>query len=282
MKVKPTILILFLQSSIAFFSCGSEENSRDSDSQNPTPSLSPSKGKETTGSSPVPKKTIVPTPSPSVAPTKSPADEGLSFAFQHNGVIGTIGAKIKNFRDIELDSIPSQFEFELKRISAASNFVVDSAFCTALSTKLSEYRSESDFGKSVLETSVRGDSSQLFYVTARVIPTNDGRFENSAFRAAAAKFPKVSFAKITQDIKFVRSNLKIVAEPGALVNVIGDIPVLEGQLFVQELDYIGGQFYGRIMAQDLLCDLWSGKAKIQYELETAGGAEATSVSKGVK
>jgi hypothetical protein len=264
---------------LSVFSCGSNDdsNSENANDDVTRPNLNSNNGNSSGqgGSQSPPSK-------PSVNPTEKPEPGVQRFSFKHPGVVGKINARILNSRDIYLEPIPNQFNFKLKRDSSASNIEIDNEFCKNIGERLSGFRAMSDLQKNLLEIDLRRDQSQRFFAVSTVIPTNDGRFQNSAFKAAAALFPEVVFAVIVDDVKFVESDVKILADNDALVNALGNLQAVAGQIALENFDYSNGRFSGRVMAHDLLCDIFSGKAKLQFRLKTSSGLEATSISSGVQ
>ena len=271
-----TLVVFF---SVCFFahSCGHEESSR-APGGNSSGGVTPKKQDlDKQGREPE-------TPIVSASPPPQPAEKNFSFTYP--GVPGTVAARLEDGWKIVLLPYPKEFTFKLKTVAHLSRIKIDDAFCNDVSAKLADYESLSESSKISRKGEIRDRFINVAFFEMLFLPTADGLFRGAAMQAAFAAFPGTNFADFENRVTFLPRNtkVKIVADPDALVNKIGEVGFLEWKLLPEfmQMSHSLGNVWGIIHAYDLLCDIYHNKAKIIYTVETSQGFSVTSTSTGLE
>jgi hypothetical protein len=224
-------------------------------------------------------------PKPSLEGDKDPVplipEEGALMEFAVPGLQGMVSARV--FAEGRMELVKRPLHFETKILVDTQNSArLDDDFCEEIRTKqiphyliiknypppLNGYRYNiiRDYYKFILETPL-----DPFFSTD---------FSTAAIEAARLKWPQIQEFYLKQTLKISKVRPKLVLAEDALSHTFGKLGELEEMFGGHNVYPNRGIWKGTTWASDLVCDLRSGKAKVEFELEMNGFRFTTTV-KGV-
>jgi len=176
------------------------------------------------------------------------------FEFSYEGVPGPIKAKVSPAGEISFDSWPTNLSptvhLEVRPLQA-----LDDAFCTRVerTAKLGAWNL------------VRGMHGYTLAIDA--LPTGSFGFR---IAAAAGARPLGQGAMIGNSAvpKLLSAKARVILADEAISSILGNVAELDASLAKLPVSSVSAQMNGEIFAQDLMCDLRSGKASIEFDVTT--------------
>gem|GEM_PF-5959548 len=181
-------------------------------------------------------------------------DEMREFEFSYEGVPGPIKGKVSSAGEISFDSWPTNLSpivhLEVRPLEA-----LDDAFC-------SRVERTAKFGALNL---VRGMHGYTLAIDA--LPTGSFGFR---IAAAAGARPLGLGAMLSNSTvpKLLSAKARVILADGAISSILGNMAELDASLAKLSVSSVSAQMNGEIFAQDLMCDLRSGKASIEFDVTT--------------
>jgi hypothetical protein len=194
---------------------------------------------------------IVPTVTPPVDPTPEP-DDIRAFEFSYEGVPSPVKAKIMRDGEVTIDSLPTEL-FPVFHVVESSGQSIDDNFCDVIVSRVE--RGALDAVRNIGGFAVRIDA----------LPTAAKGFRYAALLKA---IPIFNMAHFNTRLKLVSAKARIVLQEGALTPILGYVFELNKALNQLSVSTETTQMTGEISARDLICDLRSGKASIEFEVTT--------------
>lgn len=224
-------------------------------------------------------------PKPSLEGDKDPAplipEEGAVMEFAVPGLQGMVSARVFAEGRMELEKRPLHFETKIL-LDTQNSTQLDDEFCE----KVRKYYIpaflliKNDPIPSNGRWIIDARESHPFTLEIPLDPFFSTDFSTAAMEAARLKWPQIQEFYLKQTLKISKVRPKLVLAEDALSHSVGKLGELE-QMFGGHNVYPNrGIWKGTTWASDLVCDLRSGKAKVEFELEMNGFRFTTTV-KGV-
>jgi len=195
---------------------------------------------------------VIPTVLPTINPTPEP-DETREFEFNYEGVPGPVKARVTREGVVTIDALPTELSPIVHLVDSSGRPISDT-FCDLVASRAA---------RGALD-SVRDRGG--FTIKIDALPTATKEFRYAALLKA---IPLSSgMARIEPRLKLTSATARIVLEEGAITSILGNVFGLNMELRKLPVSTDTAQMTGEIFAQDLLCDLRSGKASIEFDVTT--------------
>ena len=106
-----------------------------------------------------------------------------------------------------------------------------------------------------------------FIVTIDALPTATKGFRYAAILKAYGLLDP-ALVRVDNQPKLISAKARVVLADGAISSILGDVYELDMALRKLPVSTETAQMTGEILARDLMCDLYSGKASIEFDVTT--------------